>query len=357
MIARHEPVPAREISRHVELPVPLVTAVCNELRQLGVVSGERPTRLTPDGRAAFAGGLVVGATPCPTCDGRGTVLTDALAGLAAELDRTFEAQPGAKLELDQAHCTVDSKLRRVALLMQHGALDKRIVFIGDDDLTSLAVAHYARVTAGASGRFELTVVDVDTDLLGFVAAEAARFDLPITTVEHNLTEPLPDNLLGRFDMAFTDPPYTVAGAELFLSRAVTALAEGGGQHVFFAFGARRPDETNRVQARIAEMGLAMRSLVPNFNTYTGAGVLGGTSHQYHLRTTPGAKPVIEGAHTGALYTADSRAAVARPYQCASCKQVHKVGPGQRWTTIAQLKSDGCPHCHSEKFRPMPLGTR
>ena len=41
------------------------------------------------------------------------------------------------------------------------------------------------------------------------------------------------------------------------------------------------------QAAIAQLGLAVRSLTPNFNAYLGAGVLGGTSHLYHLRSTAG----------------------------------------------------------------------
>jgi len=52
-IARREPVAAREVSRAAELPVPLVTAVCNELRKRGVVDRGRPVRLTPEGRSAF----------------------------------------------------------------------------------------------------------------------------------------------------------------------------------------------------------------------------------------------------------------------------------------------------------------
>ena len=36
-IARSEPVATREVSRLAELPIPLVTAVCNELRKRGVV--------------------------------------------------------------------------------------------------------------------------------------------------------------------------------------------------------------------------------------------------------------------------------------------------------------------------------
>jgi len=41
VIARHEPVAAREISRRAELPVPIVAAICNELRKRGVVDRNR----------------------------------------------------------------------------------------------------------------------------------------------------------------------------------------------------------------------------------------------------------------------------------------------------------------------------
>ena len=60
-------------------------------------------------------------------------------------------------------------------------------------------------------------------------------------IEHDLREPLPAELSGGFDVVVTDPPYTVAGAELFLSRAVAALAPQPGRHMFFSFGARRPE--------------------------------------------------------------------------------------------------------------------
>ena len=52
VIAHHEPVAAREVGRLAELPVPIVAAVCNELRKRGVVDRSRPVRLTPAGRAA-----------------------------------------------------------------------------------------------------------------------------------------------------------------------------------------------------------------------------------------------------------------------------------------------------------------
>jgi DNA-directed RNA polymerase subunit RPC12/RpoP len=108
---------------------------------------------------------------------------------------------------------------------------------------------------------------------------------------------------------------------------------------------------------MADMGLAVRSLAPGFNTYLGAGVLAGTSNLYHLRTAAGASPLIAGDYDGPLYTADNRAVATRPYRCADCRAVHDVGPGGRWPRIAALQAAGCPQCGGTTFRPMPLQQR
>jgi predicted methyltransferase len=291
---------------------------------------------------------------CPGCGGTGVAVPPGLAALAGELERAAAGMPTAKLELDQTHCTVDTKIRRVLRMHEAGALaGQRVIVLGDDDLISLAIAAFAALPAAAAPR-RLAVVDCDPDLLGYLGERAAAGRVPMELVEHDLRQPLPAGLLGAFDVACTDPPYTAAGAELFLSRAVAALAGGAGRHVFFSFGARRPDETLRTQRLIAGLGLTVRSLVPGFNSYTGAGILAGTSHLYHLRTTEGARPAITGAHAGPLYTAETRAAATRPYRCAGCGAVHQVGPGARWSAIAQLKAAGCPDCGGTVLRPMAL---
>jgi hypothetical protein len=380
VVARHEPVASREIARRTELPVPIVAAICNELRKRGVVDSSRPVRLTPAGRDAVAvltgqpageqpageqspsgaaGGEAAGVSgTCPQCEGRGIVVPAAVAALVPALERAAAGVPAAKVELDQTHCTVDTKLRRVLRMHEAGALGgQRVLVLGDDDLVSVAIAAFAReVGAGARPR-RLAVVDTDPDLLGYLSGELAGLGLAADVVDHDLREPLPGALAASFDVIATDPPYTVAGAELFLSRAVAALVPGGGGHVFFSFGARRPEETLAVQRLLAEMGLAVRAMVPGFNSYLGAGILGGTSHLYQLRSTAASEPTIAGGFSGALYSAASRAAATRPYKCAGCGAVHQVGPGAVWATIAALKQAGCPACGSTVLRPMALEQR
>ena len=355
-----EPAAVREVARLAELPVPIVAAACNELRKRGVVDTQRPVRFTAAGRSAVAsatGEASLKAT-CPECGGRGVVIPPELGGLAATLQEAADGAPGAKAELDQTHCTVATKLGRVLRLQAaHALAGQRILLLGDDDLIGVAIARFAAWSGIPAAIRRLTVVDADADVLDWIGQQVAGTGVGVELVRHDLREPLPSSLAGTFDVAMTDPPYTVAGAELFLSRAVSGLAAQPGRHLFFSFGARRPDETLAVQRAMAEMGLVVRSLVPGFNEYLGAGVLAGTSNLYHLRTATGASPLIDGQYDGPLYTADTRAAVRRPYRCAQCRAIHEVGPGGRWPQIAALQAAGCPACGGAIFRPMPLRQR
>jgi predicted methyltransferase len=361
-VARREPVPASLIGRMTELPVPIVTAVCNELRKRGVIDKTRPVRLTAGARAAIAHRGPSLDADCPCCGGLGLRIPDELAPLRAELEQASADAPQARMELDQTHCTVPTKIRRVLKLQAAGALaGARIVLLGDDDLIAVAIAGFARLTGTQIGR--LTVIDTDPAVLAWIGDRSGRTGTHVQLVEHDLREPLPGSLAGAFDVACTDPPYTVQGARLFLSRAVSALEQRPGQHVFFSFGARRPADSLATQRLIASMGLVLKSMTPGFNSYAGAGILGASSHLYHLRTSAESVPLIEGEYRGPLYTADARADQSRPYRCAACGAVYLVGraaPGERapdWEQIKDLQAAGCPACGGTTFRPMPRRRR
>jgi hypothetical protein len=362
-VARREPAPTSAISRAAELPVPIVTAVCNELRKRGVVDRTRPVRLTEQARTLLAASRL--DAQCACCGGLGLAIPDDLAPLAAELELAAAGAPQARLELDQTHCTVETKIRRVLRLEQAGALDgAAVVLLGDDDLVAVAIARFARLTGTAARMGRLTVIDVDPAVLGWIADQASGTGVDVDLVEHDLRQPLPASLAGGFDVACTDPPYTVPGAELFLSRAVEALRPSPGRHVFFSFGARRPAETLATQRLIAGLGLVVRSVTPNFNSYAGAGILAGSSHLYHLRSSEETSALAAGAYEGPLYTAEQQPGRTRPYRCANCGAVHQVGPADpaeaaapQWARIADLQAAGCPACGGTTFRPMARTSR
>lgn len=291
-LVRLEPVAVRRISRDVELPVPIVASICGELRKRHVVAEERPAQLTVAGRQLFAGGAL--RVPDET----------ELRPLRRRLKEVADAAPPPAVALDQCHCTLETKLRRVLAL--HGAdalVGRRILLLGDDDLTSVAIRLFVERFGSDTTITQLTVVDVDPALVDFVRNDLRDAPFPSECVAHDLREPLPPTLRRAFDTVVTDPPYTTAAGRLFLSRAADALAGPGGR-LFLSFGSRRPGVSFALQRAIAESGFAIRELVRDFNTYLGAGVLGGTSHLYHLTATSELRPLLTGRYDGPLYTAE-----------------------------------------------------
>jgi predicted methyltransferase len=312
-VARLEPVSTRRLARTVDLPVPIVASVCGELRKRGVVAEERPTQLTPLGRELFAaGGLELHrAATCPRCAGRGLVVRAELKPLLEEMKEIAWAAPPARPELDQCHCTPETKLRRVLALHEADALvGRRVLFLGDDDLASLALDRVVRRLGSTASIARIAVVDVDPAVVEHVSRALADAPFPTVCVEHDLRDPLPLSLRGAFDTVVTDPPYTVAGADLFLERAAEALDASGGD-VFFSFGSRRPGVALLVQRRIVELGFAIVRLQRDFNEYVGAGVLGGTSSLYHLSAASNLDRLAADRYEGPLYTADATSLAAR----------------------------------------------
>jgi predicted methyltransferase/DNA-directed RNA polymerase subunit RPC12/RpoP len=352
------PVATRTLSRATGLPVPIVAAIAGELRKRGIVTRDRPTCLTPQGRRLFgdaALGRILGGGST-YCDEHGRWVPQELEPVAAELDRISAESPPARSELDQSHCTAETKLRRALALHQAGALEgKRVILLGDDDLVAVAIHLLAAYADFADTVRELTVVDVDPAVLGYVGRQLENAAFPVRLVEHDLRRTLPSSLVGHFDTVFTDPPYTAAGVEVFLSRAASALASGPGHNVFLAYGPKPPAELLRFQRAVVWMGFVVRRIEPNFNEYLHSGILGGVSNLYHLTSTSETRPLVSEQYDEPIYTGALRA--PRSYRCASCGTIQRVGRGAPWPTVDVLKRGGCPECGATRFLPLPRRTR
>lgn len=332
-----------------------MAAVSNEFRSRGLVTRERPSRLTTRGLALLGEDTVDlrAGVSCDCCHGYGLV-PGPLVGLTGQLTELMGQAPAVDLTLDQSHCTAETKLRRVLFLLHLGLLPTRAMLcVGDDDLMAVTVA----MAGAALGRplvQRLAVVDISPEVLGFTRQQLDELGVTAELIEHDVRQPLTGRLAGSFDLAMTDPPYTVEGGRIFLSRAVEGLRPGPGSSVAFSFGPKGPADSLRLQGAIYELGLTVQALHRDFNDYHGAGVIGGRSHMYHLATTGQTRPTVTGSYDGPMYTADARQR-DRVYLCLQCRARHLVGPGARWHTIAELKEAGCPECGGHRLRPLQLG--
>jgi predicted methyltransferase len=371
---RESPLATAELARRLGWPVPVTAAVRGELERAGLVAR------TPGGSALSAGGqalvhsvlgLVAREDPlCPTCAGRRFVVDRAHWGeLLARLEEVHRHNPTVDTTLDQSHGTPETALRR-ALAMHHvGAVEgKDVLILGDDDLVSVALGLLALPpgqpppSTGEPGgvgvrTHRLAVLDVDPRFLAHIAAAGREHGFAVETLQHDLRQPLPESLHGTFDAVETDPPYTLPGLRLFLSRALQALRPGGGRDLFLSYAPRDPAGQRALLATCAELGLAPYSVTPDFNRYVGAGTLGGSGQFLHLRTTAEAAPAVAGPYDGPLYTMEERLASAAPgrpasrsYRCLACGAEYRVGPGGEFTTIEGLIGQGCPQCGGRRFR-------
>jgi predicted methyltransferase len=203
-------------------------------------------------------------------------------------------RPRPDRNLDQFWATEDTVLQRATLLGNIPNISqKKLLFLGDDDLTSLAF-----VSLFTAER--VTIVDIDSRLLRFLEMVAREEGLPIETFKHNLRDPLPKSVFKRYDVSFFDPPYTPEALNIWLIRAMEATLGGGRNRarkrpetltcknyfVCYGYTDRETERGLMVQQIITSLGLVIQEKARDFNHYCGAESIGSKSDLFLLQPTP-----------------------------------------------------------------------
>lgn len=344
----------KELARHTMLPVPLATAVKKELIRAGLLRQERGVRCTPAGNAWVEqeldyDGLDIALYHALLEDG--AAWRTLLADWRKDLSGIYDARPQADVQIDQSKCTMETSLKRAVLcLREHALIGKRVLCIGDDDLVSISLGLLLkRLFPGKSGRrTRIHVVDIDERFLQYIHDVAEREQLPVLCHHADLRQPLPETLHGRFDCFFTDPPYTLQGMSLFLSRGISALKKSQGLPIFLSFAHKPPGFTLAMQQEFIRMGLMVQEMIPHFNEYEGAQMIGGRGQMIVLKSTERTVPGGDERCEGAIYTGEIRR-TERLYRCKQCLVAVRVGQDLEIGTIEQLKQRGCPRCGGVTF--------
>ncbi|HJW42056.1 MAG TPA: bis-aminopropyl spermidine synthase family protein [Rhizomicrobium sp.] len=355
-VHRIQPAALADVARAVHLPLPVASAVRRELEKRDLLTRNQGIALSPEGLRYAESVLDLRAAPeleldCSACDGTGLTSDPRLEGMLKTLERHFAGAPAADVTLDQAYCTPETALRRALLLLRdHGLNGRRLLCVGDDDMIALAVGVVARDLGVGDTIAGLTAVDIDPRQLDRISAAAKAEGVALNCIQHDLREPLPEALSGRFDVVQTDPPYTLEGARLFLSRGIEALKPGSGHRVLFSFAEWPPDDSLVLQGMLSELGLVATAVHSGFNHYQGATVLGSIGRCYELVTTSRThNPFGDARYDDKLYTAEvtPRSAI---YRCTQCSTRVSVGPAEVVKLIADLKRQGCPKCGAQDFQ-------
>ena len=209
-----------------------------------------------------------------------------------------ELRPSPKRNLDQFTATIETTVTRGALLNFFGDVrGKNILFLGDDDLTSISTALFGNA-------HEISVLDIDKDILHEIKLTSSRYNLNINTTQYDARIQLPNNHKGKYDVIFTDPPYTSNGIKLFLSRAISALNTNNlAARVYVCYGTsdRSKERSLPIQETISQQGMITRWIFDKFNRYQGAESIG-SSNLYICEITPQTKAIITKDYNEPIYT-------------------------------------------------------
>ena len=282
-------VPLHDLSKRVAIPIPVIVAVRKELEKLGLLTRDSGLALTQSGKILLEDIGVYSSNQFFL--NSGYVFPELFEDIKLELEQISQDRPKADYTLDQSHVNSTTAIMRAAYLFHHDAVEgRKILFLGDDDLTSIAVFLLSKKLG--SYPKNITVIDLDRRILDFIEIKINTNKFDYNFIYANLIDPMDLNLVSQFDVFFTDPPYTMQGFKLFVSRGVEALKNETGKYGFINFPSRAPDDTAELLTIMSDMGLAVQEIVNGFNDYIGAQIHSGKSNMIRIFTSSTSKPLI-----------------------------------------------------------------
>lgn len=265
---------------------------------------------------------------CETCNGKTIVLNEKLLK-AEQVIKKLQQQRTPKTHMDQSFVTARSSCERAALMLQNLDVEgKKIVCVGDSDLTSIALGFLGVAK-------KITVLDLDSDLLEIIQKTSREFNLKIECIQQDFREPLKTN--EHFDVFVSDPPYTFDGLEAFVNGG-KKLADAG----YLTYSFKPKNELLEVEKILLEKNFAITWMSSNFIEFIGSGIIG---KQGLLMKIVSAQPT---ERKKGFYTGEMRP-VERKFVCANCQADYWIGKGLEFESVEALKEKKCARCNGTKF--------
>jgi predicted methyltransferase len=341
----------KQLSLALFLPVPIISAIKNELKKQGVVETNSGVSLTSRGEETVRSELKIEHVNLQRYL-EIIKVKDAqeLLVIFPELFEIFEERPEVDVTIDQSKATVETSLKRALYLLQNNELlAGELLCLGDDDLVSVACAFlHQYIFDKQKSALQIVVFDKDERILNYIKEVTEKYSLSIQCESHDLLEALPKEVEDKFDCVITDTPYTYQGLNLFIMRSLYCLKDDKLTSIFLSYGRKAPKERLEVQEFLTSNGIIIEAINEQFNVYEGAQIIGGVSDLYLLKVVNKEKIKNE-KWTDKIYTRELNQRL-RTYQCLVCQRKYQVGDKQKFLTIEQLKENKCLTCSETKFK-------
>ncbi|MHB7980579.1 putative methyltransferase [Clostridium sporogenes] len=336
------------------IPVPLVTAIKNEALKLKLLEKSAGIHLSLKGKQFVENELGYRGINVKLYKTLNISNADKIKErLSLNLNNIFENRPKADVSVDQSKCTLETAIKRALLCLENNCLiGKNILCVGDDDLISVSIGMLLHTLYSGNMNLcktKIYVLDSDQRILDYICEIAKLYDLPVNCYNIDFRDSIPNEYISKMDCLYTDPPYTLSGMKLFLSRGLECLKNSVSLNVFLSYAHKSQEEMLKIHKIFIELGLSALRIMPKFNRYEGAGILGNSSQMFLLKTTAAARsPIIGEKFNIPIYTGEIKK-TRRKYGCKNCNTIHYVSLEDTYSTIEELKTAGCTICGHHFF--------
>ena len=198
---------------------------------------------------------------CPKCRGKSIVFSGKFNDVLEEFKKIVKNRPKAIPEFFQG-CTIpEDVIFRLALMGYYNDItDKDILLVGDDDMVSIALA----LTELPK---RVVVVDIDPRLREFIEKINKERGFNIEFIEYDVAQPLPKELVNRFDVFSTEPLETTSGFLAFVSRGASSLKEGGVGYIGLTTQEVSFKRWREFEDALVKMGFAITDIIRDFSDY------------------------------------------------------------------------------------------
>ncbi|MFX0005573.1 MAG: adenosylmethionine decarboxylase [Promethearchaeota archaeon] len=279
----------KKVSQKTGIAVPSLAAVRGELVKAGII--EKKNFLGELGRDWIKKRLKLQFNYDPLPESFNSIIKEVPEEFTYlnSIKDLLNNRPDPEFSLDQSHADFSTIVKKVLYLLKKGEIEgRKIIFLGDDDVISLALG----LTKLAD---QITVVDIDNRVLDFIYQSAQDRNLKnFEVINHDLRKSCPKTIMNKFDVVIMDPPYTIEGLRLFLKRARQIIKSNlkindkiypiVGKKCLLSFGNKPPVQMQKLQLAILDHGFIINEMLPDFNHYEGASIIGKFSHLYFLQS-------------------------------------------------------------------------
>lgn len=234
-----------------------VVKIVNEMLKDGLVKIEKNELVITEKGESVIRDLDLEDFTCGFCSGRGVRIFERI---KKEFEEMIKDRPRPLSKFVQGFQTIDSNLARLAIMYSYGDVKGRsIIVLGDDDLMSLALA-----MAGAK---HVAIIDIDKRLVDFINKRAKERGFDIETLQLDLSNPLPENYIEKFDVFVTDPLETLKGFKIMVGRGIAAVKVGGSGYFSLTRVESSIERWNELQRMLIELNTTIDLIIPRFTFY------------------------------------------------------------------------------------------